>query len=93
MSPLKGKSRSVRLGLITAPLLLTLTGCSQVSGLGFPEGVSSVNDISLSLWQFFTAHTHQKVSFQSRLNTTFQLKLFTPLSLSSSLQFSSTSPL
>jgi cytochrome c oxidase subunit 2 len=31
--------------------LLTLTGCSQVSGLGFPEGVSSVNDISLSLWQ------------------------------------------
>jgi cytochrome c oxidase subunit 2 len=51
MSPLKGKSRSVRLGLITAPLLLTLTGCSQVSGLGFPEGVSSVNDISLSLWQ------------------------------------------
>ena len=51
MSPLKGKSRSVRLGLITASLLLTLTGCSQVSGLGFPEGVSSVNDISLSLWQ------------------------------------------
>jgi cytochrome c oxidase subunit II len=41
----------VRLGLITASLLLTLTGCSQVSGLGFPEGVSSVNDISLSLWQ------------------------------------------
>jgi cytochrome c oxidase subunit II len=51
MSLLKGKSRSVRLGLITASLLLTLTGCSQVSGLGFPEGVSSVNDISLSLWQ------------------------------------------
>jgi cytochrome c oxidase subunit II len=51
MSPLKGKSRSMRLGLITASLLLTLTGCSQVSGLGFPEGVSSVNDISLSLWQ------------------------------------------
>ncbi|CAB4659425.1 unannotated protein [freshwater metagenome] len=41
----------MRLGLITASLLLTLTGCSQVSGLGFPEGVSSVNDISLSLWQ------------------------------------------
>ncbi|KGA20419.1 hypothetical protein GM50_1680 [freshwater metagenome] len=41
----------MRLGLITASLLLTLTGCSQVSGLGFAEGVSSVNDISLSLWQ------------------------------------------
>ncbi len=41
----------MRLGLVTASLLLTLTGCSQVSGLGFPEGVSSVNDISLSLWQ------------------------------------------
>jgi len=45
------KSRTVRLGLVIVPLLLTLTGCSQVSGLGFPEGVSSVNDISLSLWQ------------------------------------------
>ena len=44
-------SRTVRLGLVIVPLLLTLTGCSQVSGLGFPEGVSSVNDISLSLWQ------------------------------------------
>jgi cytochrome c oxidase subunit 2 len=51
MSLFKGKSRSMRLGLVTASLLLTLTGCSQVSGLGFPEGVSSVNDISLSLWQ------------------------------------------
>ena len=45
------ESRTVRLGLVMVPLLLTLTGCSQVSGLGFPEGVSSVNDISLSLWQ------------------------------------------
>lgn len=51
MSPHKRKSRTVRLGLLIVPLLLTLTGCSQVSGLGFPEGVSSVNDISLSLWQ------------------------------------------
>ena len=51
MSPFKGKSRALRLGLFTVPLLLTLTSCSQVSGLGFPEGVSSVNDISLSLWQ------------------------------------------
>lgn len=30
---------------------VSLTGCSKVSELGFPEGVSSVNDISLSLWQ------------------------------------------
>jgi cytochrome c oxidase subunit 2 len=51
MSPHLEKSRTVRLGLVMVPLLLTLTGCSQVSGLGFPEGVSSVNDISLSLWQ------------------------------------------
>jgi cytochrome c oxidase subunit 2 len=51
MSPFKGKSRALRSGLIAVPFLLTLTGCSQVSGLGFPEGVSSVNDISLSLWQ------------------------------------------
>jgi cytochrome c oxidase subunit II len=51
MSLLKGKSRALRLGLLTFPLSLTLAGCSQVSGLGFPEGVSSVNDISLSLWQ------------------------------------------
>jgi len=37
--------------LVLAPLALALTGCSQVSGLGFEEGLSSVNDISLSLWQ------------------------------------------
>ena len=36
--------------LLLAPLLL-LTGCSKVSGLGFEEGVTSVNDQSLSLWQ------------------------------------------
>ena len=37
--------------LLLAPLALLLTGCAQVSGLGFEEGLSSVNDISLSLWQ------------------------------------------
>ena len=36
--------------LLLAPILL-LTGCSKVSGLGFEEGVTSVNDQSLSLWQ------------------------------------------
>lgn len=37
--------------LLLAPLALVLTGCAKVSGLGFEEGVTSVNDISLSLWQ------------------------------------------
>ena len=37
--------------LLLAPLTLLLTGCAKVSGLGYEEGVTSVNDISLSLWQ------------------------------------------
>ena len=37
--------------LLLAPLTLLLTGCAKVSGLGFEEGITSVNDISLSLWQ------------------------------------------
>ena len=37
--------------LLLAPLTLSLTGCAKVSGLGYEEGVTSVNDISLSLWQ------------------------------------------
>ncbi len=37
--------------LLLTPLALVLTGCAKVSGLGFEEGVTSVNDISLSLWQ------------------------------------------
>ena len=36
--------------LLLIPALL-LTGCSQSMDWGFPEGVSSVNDASLSLWQ------------------------------------------
>ena len=44
-------SRALRLGLVIAPMVLALSGCSKVSTLGFPEGVSSINDISLSLWQ------------------------------------------
>ena len=31
--------------------LILLTGCSKVSELGFPAGVSSVTDQSLPLWQ------------------------------------------
>lgn len=45
--PLFSRLRAV---LLVAPVLL-LTGCSKVSELGFPEGASSVNDQSLSLWQ------------------------------------------
>ncbi|MCX6444348.1 MAG: cytochrome c oxidase subunit II [Actinobacteria bacterium] len=47
--------RSFRVAALLAPALLMLSGCSfdlkNVSGMGFPKGVSSVNDISLSLWQ------------------------------------------
>ena len=43
--------RSRALVLLAAPLSLLLSGCSKVSGLGYEEGLSSVNDISLSLWQ------------------------------------------
>ena len=46
----QGRSPFRRL-LLLAPALIGLTGCSKVSGLGFDENVSSVNDISLSLWQ------------------------------------------
>ena len=48
MSPQKIKGLRALALLIPA---LFLTGCSKVSELGFPEGVSSVNDQSLSLWQ------------------------------------------
>ena len=47
--------RYVRVAALIAPALLLLSGCSfnldDISGMGFPKGVSSVNDISLSLWQ------------------------------------------
>ncbi|CAB4868452.1 MAG: cytochrome C oxidase subunit II [Actinobacteria bacterium] len=42
--------KALRALALIIPVIL-LTGCSKVSELGFPEGVSSVNDISLSLWQ------------------------------------------
>jgi len=45
------KSRALRRWLVIAPMVLVLSGCSKVSSLGFPEGASSINDISLSLWQ------------------------------------------
>ena len=41
-----------KLGALALFIFLpTLAGCSKVSELGFPSGVSSVNDQSLSLWQ------------------------------------------
>jgi len=47
--------RYLRAAALIAPALLLLSGCSfnskDISGMGFPKGVSSVNDISLSLWQ------------------------------------------
>ena len=48
--PLKPTRPFLR-ALLFAPLALVLTGCAKVSGLGFEEGVTSVNDVSLSLWQ------------------------------------------
>ena len=45
------KRRAVRFLALIAPSLFLLTGCSKVSNLGFPEKVTSVNDISLPLWQ------------------------------------------
>ena len=44
-------TRPLLRALLFAPLTLLLTGCAKVSGLGYEEGVTSVNDISLSLWQ------------------------------------------
>ena len=45
------QKRSRTLLLLAGPLTILLSGCSKVSGLGYEEGLSSVNDISLSLWQ------------------------------------------
>jgi len=44
-------SRPIFRALLLAPIALLLTGCAKVSGLGFEEGLTSVNDTSLSLWQ------------------------------------------
>ncbi|CAB5238991.1 unannotated protein [freshwater metagenome] len=45
------RRRTLRVAASLIPTTLLLTGCSKVSGLGFEEGLSSVNDTSLSLWQ------------------------------------------
>ncbi|MEY4232042.1 MAG: hypothetical protein RL144_242 [Actinomycetota bacterium] len=46
-SPLTTRLRGL---LLAAPVLL-LTSCSKVSGLGLEEGVTSVNDQTVPLWQ------------------------------------------
>ena len=52
LSPMRFSPSTTRLkGLFLLTPIMLLTGCSQVSGLGFEEGVTSVNDQSLSLWQ------------------------------------------
>ncbi|MBC7463962.1 MAG: cytochrome c oxidase subunit II [Actinobacteria bacterium] len=43
--------RALTRGVPVALGTLALSGCSKVSGLGFEEGLSSVNDTSLGLWQ------------------------------------------
>jgi cytochrome c oxidase subunit 2 len=55
MSDTSRKWRPVRAAAVAAPLLVALSGCSfdskNLSGMGFPKDASSVNDISISLWQ------------------------------------------
>lgn len=51
MSDTRHRRSVLLLGLVCFPLALLLSGCSSVSGLGFEEGLSSVNDVTLSLWQ------------------------------------------
>ena len=46
-----GLSRGFAVGVSLAASSLVLSGCSKVSGLGYEEGLSSVNDTSLGLWQ------------------------------------------
>ena len=43
--------RILSLAGVFIPATLMLTSCSKVSGLGFEEGITSVNDQSLTLWQ------------------------------------------
>ena len=43
--------RVLSLAGVLVPTTLFLTSCSEGSGLGFEEGITSVNDHSLSLWQ------------------------------------------
>ena len=48
-----GKSRRWALIALLAPSTVLLAGCSSenLPALGFPRGVTDINDLSLSLWQ------------------------------------------
>ena len=52
MSALKNKQRTRAAALLIAPLALALSGCAEVSGLGFEKGLSSVNDTTSPLWSW-----------------------------------------
>lgn len=53
--PATEKKRNLGWLLMAITASLSVSGCSlkseDLSGMGFPKGVSSVNDISISLWQ------------------------------------------
>jgi cytochrome c oxidase subunit 2 len=52
MSQIKRKALWALTALAATPLLASCSFKSEdISGMGYPKGVSSVNDISLSLWQ------------------------------------------
>ena len=52
MSATKNKRRTRALALLIAPLAFLLSGCAEVSGLGFEKSLSSVNDITSPLWSW-----------------------------------------
>ncbi len=52
MSALKNKQRTRAAALLIAPLALALSGCAEVSGLGFEKGLTSVNDTTSPLWSW-----------------------------------------
>ena len=52
MSALKNKQRTRAEALLIAPLALALSGCAEVSGLGFEKGLTSVNDTTSPLWSW-----------------------------------------
>ncbi len=50
----KSQNRTIRrVVLALSPMIFLLTGCARVSGLGFNENVTSVNNVSLPMWQGF----------------------------------------
>jgi cytochrome c oxidase subunit 2 len=53
--PASQKKRTFGWLLAALTASVSVSGCSMksedISGMGYPKGVSSVNDISLSLWQ------------------------------------------